>query len=66
MIGKRKCAGYRHNLTLDGIMKADRISSANVELINYTNHASCQLSSILRRKPVIAVLHGSFEMHQAL
>jgi len=44
-------------------MKADPISSANVELINYTNHASCQLSSILRRKPVSATLHGAVEMH---
>ena len=50
-------------MTLDGGMTADLISSSHVKLINYSNGASCQLSSILRRKPLSATLHGAFEVH---
>jgi len=66
VIGKRKCPGYRYNLTLDGGMPADPIFSSHVKLINYSNHTSCQLSRILRRQPVRAIRHGSFEIHQAI
>jgi len=62
MIGKRKCAGYGYNLTLDGSRTADQLPTSNVKLINYSNDTCCLLGGIFRREPVRAILHGSFEI----